>query len=184
MPLFDRKSPIGFEVFCHKSNRRCDLRRMVSLTHKPNLLVKNRPNATENRPTSTQNRPDATFLCHLATLLSHSVQLANSGLRQIACDFLTAGNRVGAVESDPIHRICLTFASGTVTIVQMSIVKEQDVLADLRTWRDEFARTHDYDLAAMAATLVTPNSDTAGLPRDSLLRSQLLRSDVASVFWP
>ena len=67
-------------------------------------------------------------------------------------------------------------------------MKEQDVLADLRTWRDEFARTHGYDLAAMAATLremdraagarvvrgeprravqtaiVAPSNDTAGLP--------------------
>jgi hypothetical protein len=28
-----------------------------------------------------------------------------------------------------------------------------DALAELRAWRDEFARSHGYDLGAMAATL-------------------------------
>ncbi len=28
-----------------------------------------------------------------------------------------------------------------------------DILAELRAWRDEFARSHGYDLGAMAATL-------------------------------
>ena len=28
-----------------------------------------------------------------------------------------------------------------------------DILAELRAWRDEFARRHDYDLAAMTAVL-------------------------------
>jgi hypothetical protein len=32
-------------------------------------------------------------------------------------------------------------------------MNERDVLADLRAWRDEFARSHKYDLGAMAATL-------------------------------
>ena len=30
---------------------------------------------------------------------------------------------------------------------------ERDALADIRAWRDEFARQHDYDLAAMFRTL-------------------------------
>ena len=32
-------------------------------------------------------------------------------------------------------------------------MKSGDVLAELRAWRDEFARSHDYDLRAMAAVL-------------------------------
>jgi hypothetical protein len=32
-------------------------------------------------------------------------------------------------------------------------MNERDVLADLRAWRDEFARSHKCDLGAMAATL-------------------------------
>ena len=32
-------------------------------------------------------------------------------------------------------------------------MEERDVLADSRAWRDEFARSHDYDLAEMVATL-------------------------------
>ncbi len=76
----------------------------LSISHQPKRLVENRPNATENRPTSTQNRPDATFLCHFATLSCHSVRDTNSGLRQIACDFLTAGNRVGEASTRSAHR--------------------------------------------------------------------------------
>ena len=30
---------------------------------------------------------------------------------------------------------------------------ERDVLKDLRAWRDEFARSHGYDLASIAAAL-------------------------------
>lgn len=30
-------------------------------------------------------------------------------------------------------------------------MKEIDLLAEIRTWRDEFARSHGYDLAAIAA---------------------------------
>ncbi len=30
---------------------------------------------------------------------------------------------------------------------------ETDILAELRAWRDEFARSHGYDLSAMVATL-------------------------------
>ena len=32
-------------------------------------------------------------------------------------------------------------------------MKSVDVLAELRAWRDEFARSHGYDLRAMAAVL-------------------------------
>ncbi len=32
-------------------------------------------------------------------------------------------------------------------------MKEIDLLAEIRTWRDEFARSHDYDLAAIAAAV-------------------------------
>lgn len=32
-------------------------------------------------------------------------------------------------------------------------MKDGDILAELRAWRDEFAKSHGYDLAAMAATL-------------------------------
>ena len=32
-------------------------------------------------------------------------------------------------------------------------MKSEDILAELRAWRDEFARKHDYDLAAMTAAL-------------------------------
>ena len=32
-------------------------------------------------------------------------------------------------------------------------MKDVDILAELRAWRDEFARSHGYDLAAMVATL-------------------------------
>ncbi len=32
-------------------------------------------------------------------------------------------------------------------------MNENDVLAELRTWRDEFAKSHDYDLSAMCAVL-------------------------------
>jgi len=32
-------------------------------------------------------------------------------------------------------------------------MEERDLLADLRAWRDEFARSHGYDLAEMVATL-------------------------------
>jgi hypothetical protein len=32
-------------------------------------------------------------------------------------------------------------------------VKDRDILADLRAWRDEFARSHGYDLRAMVAEL-------------------------------
>jgi hypothetical protein len=32
-------------------------------------------------------------------------------------------------------------------------VKGEDVLAELRAWRDEFARSHGYDLRAMVAVL-------------------------------
>ena len=35
-----------------------------------------------------------------------------------------------------------------------------DVLAEVRAWRDEFARSHGYDIHAMAATL--RNLDCAG----------------------
>ena len=93
--LFDRKSPICFEGFCRISNGCGGLRRISFDWHSPQVPTENRPNATKNRPNATKNRPSATFLCHFATLLRHSVHIANSDLRQIACDFLTAGNRVG-----------------------------------------------------------------------------------------
>jgi hypothetical protein len=32
-------------------------------------------------------------------------------------------------------------------------MKDADILAELRAWRDEFARSHGYDLKAMAASL-------------------------------
>lgn len=32
-------------------------------------------------------------------------------------------------------------------------MKEPDILSELRAWRDEFARSHGYDLRAMAAAL-------------------------------
>lgn len=32
-------------------------------------------------------------------------------------------------------------------------MKDVDILAELRSWRDEFARSHNYDLAAMVATI-------------------------------
>ena len=32
-------------------------------------------------------------------------------------------------------------------------MSDRDILAELRAWRDEFARSHGYDLAAMAAAL-------------------------------
>ena len=32
-------------------------------------------------------------------------------------------------------------------------MNDRDILADLRAWRDEFAKSHGYDLAAMGATL-------------------------------
>ena len=32
-------------------------------------------------------------------------------------------------------------------------MSDPDVLTELRSWRDEFARSHGYDLAAMAAFL-------------------------------
>ena len=32
-------------------------------------------------------------------------------------------------------------------------MSERDILAELRAWRDEFARSHGYDIAAMGATL-------------------------------
>lgn len=32
-------------------------------------------------------------------------------------------------------------------------MKEIDLLAEIRTWRDEFARSHGYDLAAIAAAV-------------------------------
>lgn len=32
-------------------------------------------------------------------------------------------------------------------------MKDGDVLVELRAWRDEFARSHGYDLRAMAAAL-------------------------------
>ena len=32
-------------------------------------------------------------------------------------------------------------------------MKDRDILAELRAWRDEFARSHGYDLKAIAATL-------------------------------
>ena len=76
----------------------------LSISHQPKRLVENRPNATENRPDPTQNRPDPTFLCHFATLLGHFVHDTNSGLRQIASDFLTAGNRVGEASTRSAHR--------------------------------------------------------------------------------
>ena len=95
MPLFDRLSPIGFEAFCRNLHCCCGFRRGASITHQPKVPAKNRPNATENRPTSTQNRPDATFLCHFATVSRPFVQVANSDLRRIVCDFLTSRIRVG-----------------------------------------------------------------------------------------
>ena len=67
----------------------------LSITHQPKRLVENRPNPTENRPTLTEMRPDATEMRPNATLLRHFAYVANSGLRQIACDFLTSRIRVG-----------------------------------------------------------------------------------------
>ena len=32
-------------------------------------------------------------------------------------------------------------------------MNDRDVLAELRAWRDEFARTHGYDLSSMATAL-------------------------------
>ena len=32
-------------------------------------------------------------------------------------------------------------------------MSDRDILAELRAWRDEFARSHGYDLAAMAAAI-------------------------------
>jgi hypothetical protein len=32
-------------------------------------------------------------------------------------------------------------------------MRDADILAELRAWRDEFARSHGYDLKAMAAAL-------------------------------
>ena len=32
-------------------------------------------------------------------------------------------------------------------------MRDADILTELRAWRDEFARSHDYDLRAMAAAL-------------------------------
>ena len=42
-------------------------------------------------------------------------------------------------------------------------MKGRDVLAELRAWRDEFARSHGYDLRAMAAVL--RERDAAAGPR-------------------
>lgn len=38
-------------------------------------------------------------------------------------------------------------------------MKNADILAELRSWRDEFARTHGYDLKSMTARL--READTA-----------------------
>ena len=67
----------------------------LSIPHQPKLLVENRPNATENRPNATILCHLRALLCHLGAILCHSMHDANSGLRRIVCDFLTAGNRVG-----------------------------------------------------------------------------------------
>ena len=67
----------------------------LSISHQPQLLVENRPNATENRPNATILCHFATILCHLATLLRHFVHDTKVDLRRIACDFLTIGNRMG-----------------------------------------------------------------------------------------
>ena len=32
-------------------------------------------------------------------------------------------------------------------------MRDADILTELRAWRDEFARSHNYDLQAMAASL-------------------------------
>ena len=32
-------------------------------------------------------------------------------------------------------------------------MRDADILTKLRSWRDEFARSHEYDLGAMAAAL-------------------------------
>ena len=47
-------------------------------------------------------------------------------------------------------------------------MSERDVLADLRAWRDEFARSHGYDMAAMVASL-RARDRAAG---DSLVRGE------------
>ncbi len=39
-------------------------------------------------------------------------------------------------------------------------MSDGDVLSELRAWRDEFARSHDYDIHAMAAAL--REMDSAG----------------------
>ncbi len=108
MPLFDRKSPICYEVFCRYSNSCCGLRRWSFAWFAPKVPTKNRPSTTQNRPSTTQNRPDATFLCHLETLLGTSVCDANFDLRRIVSDSLTSRNRVGWAESGFVtpHRFC------------------------------------------------------------------------------
>ncbi len=50
---------------------------------------------------------------------------------------------------------------------------ERDILADIRAWRDEFARRHNYDLSAMGDTLRKRDAElaaagwtvTSGTPR-------------------
>jgi hypothetical protein len=42
-------------------------------------------------------------------------------------------------------------------------MNDTNILAELRAWRDEFARSHGYDLRAMVATLRALD-DVAGAP--------------------
>lgn len=66
------------------------------------------------------------------------------------------------------------------------MMNERDILADLQAWRDEFARSHGYDLAAMAASLRASDRASGiqvvrGEPRrpEIVLPPELPRLDVA-----
>jgi hypothetical protein len=55
-------------------------------------------------------------------------------------------------------------------------MKDVDVLAEIREWRDEFARSHGYDLAAIAAAI----READGSVRDRLVPGEPRRPTVPS----
>ena len=76
-------------------NPRRGLCRRSAIRHSPQIATFSRRDATLLRQDATVSRQDATLLRRDATVLRTFASLAKVDLRRIACDFLTAGFRVG-----------------------------------------------------------------------------------------
>ena len=104
MPVLDRKSRICLRAICGIVNPCRGLCRQPTIRHSPQLASFSRHNATFLRQYATVLRQYATLLRRDATVSRTFVTRRNSDLHQIACDFLTVRNRVGALKKSASPR--------------------------------------------------------------------------------